>query len=234
MRLAVMAHRHGEVAPVRWVRVLPMCCLASIFACGSNAALGETGTPWWDEPAPADVDADGWTSVDGDCDDLDETVNPEADDACDGRDDDCDGEVDEAFDGDEWEPNDDDATDLGDLEEEDHRLVFGYIFEEADVDRFQVRVVDDDWTWFSLEAWLYGVPADADYALDIRWVEDGDGVDRGIVASADENGDGGYEVAGSGGDPTEDVSGLYEVSVLSRGGAGCASPYTLELILGEW
>lgn len=216
------------------VRALSVWCLSSIFACDGNEHPGETGTPWWDESAPTDVDADGWTSVDGDCDDLDATVNPDAEDACDGRDDDCDGEVDEAFDGDESEPNDDDATDLGDLEEESHRLVFGYIFEEADVDRFQVRVVDDDWTWFSLEAWLYGVPADADYAIEIRWVLDGDGVDRGIVASADENGDGGYEVADWGGDPTEDVSGLYEVSVLSRRGAGCASPYTLELILGEW
>ena len=112
--------------------------------------------------------------------------------------------------------------------------MFGYIFEDTDVDRFQVRVVDEDWTWFSLEAWLYGVPADADYALEIRWVEDGDGVDRGVVASADETGDGGYEVADWGGDAVEEVSGLYEVSVRSLGGSGCAAPYTLELILAEW
>lgn len=78
------------------------------------------------------------------------------------------------------------------------------------------------------------MPASADYALEIRWVEDGVGQDRGVVAIADASGEGGYEVADWGGDPTEDVSGLYEISVWSIAGSGCASPYTLELILGEW
>jgi len=39
-----------------------------------------------------------WASVDGDCDDGDETVNPEAVERCNGRDDNCDGALDDADD----------------------------------------------------------------------------------------------------------------------------------------
>lgn len=73
-------------------------------------------------------------------------MNPGATDTCDGCDSDCDGHVDEDFDGDSWEPNDAEASDLGSPEEEEHRLVFGNVFDDDDVDRFDVRVVDDDWT----------------------------------------------------------------------------------------
>ncbi len=201
---------------------------------GSAEPAADTGTAWWTEISTADVDADGWSAADGDCDDLDDTVHPEATDGCDDRDDDCDGQVDDAFAGDAWEPNDEQASDLGTLAEEEHRLVLGYLFGEDDVDRYEVEVIDDDWTWFSLEAWIYGVPEDADYALEIWWVEDESGQDRGMVASADEVGDGGYEVADWGGDVWEDVSGSYEIRVLSTRGAGCRAPYELELILGEW
>lgn len=217
-------------------RLAPLMFAVQMGCSGAGSATdtGAAAAPWWESPGVTDADADEWTAEEGDCDDLDSAVNPGATDTCDGRDSDCDGEVDEDFDGDAWEPNDAQASDLGGLEEEEHRLVFGNVFGDADVDRFDVRVDDDDWTWFSLEAWLYGVPADADYALEIRWVEDGDGQDRGIVATADASGDGGYEVADWGGDATEDVSGRYEISVWSTSGSGCASPYTLELILGEW
>ncbi len=43
----------------------------------------------------ADVDGDGWTAAEGDCDDASAEVNPTAVELCDGRDQDCDGEVDE-------------------------------------------------------------------------------------------------------------------------------------------
>jgi len=51
-----------------------------------------------------DADGDGWVVQDGDCDDLDETVHPGADEGCDGIDTDCDGvpsdeEIDDDSDG---------------------------------------------------------------------------------------------------------------------------------------
>ena len=51
-----------------------------------------------------DVDGDGFTEIDGDCDDLDATINTSADEYCDGIDNNCDGSIDEAgaLDADVW------------------------------------------------------------------------------------------------------------------------------------
>jgi hypothetical protein len=48
---------------------------------------------------PADLDGDGVTVCDGDCDDLDLLVRPGASEVRNGLDDDCDGEVDEGLGG---------------------------------------------------------------------------------------------------------------------------------------
>jgi large repetitive protein len=45
----------------------------------------------------SDEDEDGWTIIDGDCDDSDPAVNPAATEVCNGTDDDCDGALDEGF-----------------------------------------------------------------------------------------------------------------------------------------
>ena len=47
-----------------------------------------------------DVDGDGYTTCDGDCDDGDAAINPGASEACDGVDEDCNGIVDDGFDAD--------------------------------------------------------------------------------------------------------------------------------------
>jgi hypothetical protein len=56
----------------------------------------DTGSPDSGEPPPpTDLDDDGFTTLDGDCDDTNPTVHPAADEVCDSIDNDCDGEVDE-------------------------------------------------------------------------------------------------------------------------------------------
>ena len=196
-----------------------------------DTAGAESGadTGWWDDP-PTDADGDGYTT--DDCDPLDPAVHPgAADTTCDGVDVDCNGEVDDAFAGDPYEPNDSAAADLGDLGDGGHAFAWGYLFPAADTDRYAFAATDGDWSWFDVEVWLYDVPADADYRLELRWV-DGGGVDHGVVAEADDNGAGELEYVDYAGSSGRDDSGRYEVVVTSTAGAGCAAPYTLQVLVG--
>ncbi len=60
-----------------------------------------------------DGDGDGWTVADGDCDDTDELVNPDAVETANGRDDDCDGLADTGFADGEVDADGDGYTVLG-------------------------------------------------------------------------------------------------------------------------
>jgi len=80
----------------------------------------------------ADADGDGFMVDEGDCDDDDPDVHPNATEVCNGRDDNCDGEIDEGLvtegyydgDGDGWgdlnQPAFGCPNDLGDYVEESH------------------------------------------------------------------------------------------------------------------
>ena len=68
------------------MRLLPLLLLLGCPAEDSDDT-GDTQT--------ADVDGDGWSTADGDCDDSDAGINPDASEICDDLDNDCDDEVDE-------------------------------------------------------------------------------------------------------------------------------------------
>jgi hypothetical protein len=80
--------------------------------------------PWGDHPHGSDPDldddGDGWTETEGDCDDSDPRISPDAGEESNGVDDDCDGDVDEPpepldEDGDGWTPEDGDCDDTDPL-----------------------------------------------------------------------------------------------------------------------
>jgi len=193
----------------------------------------DSGTAWW-TGTEGDADGDGFTEAAGDCDDADARVHPDADDVCDGLDNDCNGTVDDILPPDAWEPNDLVAPSLGDLTDVPETLLYGYLHPATDVDRFRFYVEDEALGYFDIEVWLYGVPFDADYALDLYWVEDDDGEDQGLVDQADETGLGGYELINYGGFPVLDDTGWYEVVVRSVSGSGCTWPYTIQILVGGW
>ncbi len=188
----------------------------------------------WEDPT-TDVDEDGYTVEQGDCDDSDPEINPGVgSDGCDGLDNDCDGQIDEDFSEDGYEPNDKRGYYLGAMKSEAELLLFGYLHPDSDEDRFRFWVDDDTWSWFNIEAWLYAVPDDADYALELIWIEDPSGTSQGTVATADETGDGGIESLDWGGDAMLEDGGMYEVVVRSTSGSSCDAPYQLQILTGGW
>ena len=191
--------------------------------------VADTGTPWWSTPANEDADNDGYSIAEGDCDDLDATVHPGANDVCDGVDSDCNGVVDDGVDGDM-----DERTNLGDLTDTPEARLYPMLFPETDVDTIDFYVEDEFTGYFDIEVWLYQVPADADYRLELYWTEDADGVDRGLVQAVDDNGAGGFEAINYGGFAGRDDSGWYRVVIASNGGASCAAPYPLQFLIGGW
>jgi len=62
-------------------------------ACGEEVCDGLDNDLDGDVDEGFDVDGDGYTSCDGDCDDDDAAINPDASEVCNGVDDDCDGVV---------------------------------------------------------------------------------------------------------------------------------------------
>jgi len=188
-----------------------------------------------DSDPATDEDGDGWSVEDGDCEDDNAAVNPGVEfDGCNGRDNDCDGEVDEDFDRDNYEPNDANGYYMGTVELDEQVDMFGYLFPETDEDRFRFWLEDDSWVWLSVGVWLNDVPSDADYAIDLVWVEDLDGQWRGTVASSDSGGLGDAESLEFTGHDSYEDGGMYEVVVRSVSGESCFSPYWLAVIYSGW
>ena len=78
-------------------RHLALFCLAALTACGPSGGQADDDDTA-DGGAVDDADHDDFTTEEGDCDDSDPDVNPDADDdTCDNKDNDCNGVIDDAF-----------------------------------------------------------------------------------------------------------------------------------------
>lgn len=186
---------------------------------------------WWSSD-PGDVDGDGVSAADGDCDELRADVHPYGQDTtCDGVDQDCSGTADDSAPGDNLEPNDVDAVDLGDLGVAGERVLLGTAFPQGDVDSYSFFVEDGALDVFDVEAWLYDVPPEVDVALELSWAVDG--VAQGVVATADDAGPGGDEHLDWAGEPLDDDSGRYTLRVVTTG-ESCAQTYLLQVLVGSW
>jgi len=189
----------------------------------------DTGVSWWETDPHNDADNDGYSLTEGDCNDLDPSVHPDATDTCDGVDTDCDGQVDNDVDGDQGED-----TVLGNLTDTPEVFTYPMLFPQTDIDSFDFYVEDEVTGWFDIEVWLYQVPSDADYRLDLYWIEDANGTDRGHVLSSDDNGLGGFEYINHGGSTGRDDSGWYRITIQSNHGASCIAPYQRQFLIGGW
>ncbi len=201
----------------------------------SGAADADTGDidddtpPEPTDPNRQDDDLDGYTEEEGDCDDDDAGVRPGLPDGCDGIDNDCDDEVDEdARDEDPFEPNDTIDYALGDLDEAGAFEIEAFLDAEDDVDRFNF-VYTDSWIDVdSLTVELTNVGGDITYKMKIVNLDADEEVYSEFSTPDDEALS--FELDGGFGSD----SATFQVTISSLGGAGCTSPYVLDIVHGDW
>ncbi len=194
---------------------------------GTGSGRSDTG----DTGPAGDLDGDGYTVEEGDCDDGDDRISPGAVDDCDGWDEDCDGIVDEdAAADDSYEPNDgyDEAADLGSLEDAPERSLAAYLHNADDVDRYLVSI-DDGWLdFFSLSVALSEIPDGATYQVSLTFRgPDGD------LELASDYGSGALSLTAEEGFGV-DESGDYEIRVEALSEPDCGRAYQLSIALDQW
>ena len=174
-----------------------------------------------------DLDGDGFTVEEGDCDDNDEDISPGLLDECDGQDTDCDGAIDEdAAPNDGYEPNDTQAWPLGVLEDEDSFLLEARLHNEQDVDLFEVQIEDSYTNLFNLEIALESIPSGAIYQLEVQTNESGE-----ILYSNSGSDSLWMELEDT---SIVDESGTILIGIRSLGGTDCSKQYSLMIDYLEW
>lgn len=117
-----------------------------------------------------DLDGDGWTESEGDCDDSDPSVHPGAEEVCDGVDNDCNGQLDDGF-------PDVDADGVADC-----------VDSECDAAAPPLA-----WSGILASCPWVGTPAANPWSIDVEWMyngETGSWSEPAIANLTDDNGDG--------------------------------------------
>ncbi len=179
------------------------------------------------DPLTRDDDGDGWTENDGDCDDTELRVNPDATDLCDDLDNDCSGSVNDDF-WDGYELNDTSATsyDCGEVD-----LSLGWSNSAITLSGLTLSTEDDeDWfTWDADDAWydnvtvsvsVTGLPPGGTYVVELL------DVDGRVVDS--ESGSSALSLSHTG-DPVDDDEDDWTVRVyaLTWPSNSCATTYSI-------
>jgi len=171
-----------------------------------------------------DLDGDGYTPDEGDCDDDDASIHPAAIDDCNGVDNNCDGEIDERA---AWdETGSTTATDIGEVPSGYTTAMYGLLFPEGDTDSYLFYVSDGPFGWFNLTVQLSGISS-ADASLRLDLVQSAWGEDWGEIDYANEGGFGEAEQIEFYGTALYDDSGWYQLTVTAADGADCSVPYEL-------
>jgi hypothetical protein len=114
------------------------------------------------------------------------------------------------------------------------RYALLWLAPEGDEDALRVDVTDGLLDLFDVEAFVYVAPSDVDVAVELRWVADPEGRDRGVVASADEHGPGAMEQLNWPGTALIDDAGTYEIAVRAVQGGSCEVPVWVQVLVGGW
>ena len=193
----------------------------------SEYSLCDLGSDCSDCGQRIDADNDGWDSL-SDCDDLTATIHPGIqDNTCNGIDENCDGNIDESWPGDQYEPNDQQPYNLGELYENATLAINGYVSHGGDVDSYTFYCEDDWGNDFGFFAVITEISGNIDISAELYYTDrTGNSI---VLATSDNLGFGGTESLSYQVDDFDDQSGWYTITVRSKSGSDCSTPYKLTL-----